>query len=95
MCVWLACVAVGADAGADASHPLAVPRSRDDVVVRDGEVVCSVEEYVRVGLEFESCQKLAMVRFVKSGQKDICPAIKRMEDVCSSSVKVSKTGYAP
>ncbi len=53
-----------------------------------GDVVCSVEEYVRVGLEFEACQKEAMVKFLQSGERDICPSIKKMEDVCSSSVKV-------
>ena len=53
-----------------------------------GDVVCSVEEYVRVGLEFEACQKEAMIKFLQSGERDICPSIKKMEDVCSSSVKV-------
>ncbi len=53
-----------------------------------GEVLCPVEEYVRVGLEFESCQKEAMVKFSQERAADPCPTIKNMARVCSSSVKV-------
>ena len=49
-------------------------------------IVCSLSEYVRVGLEFESCQQEAVDAFTAG--PDPCAAIKNMAVTCASSAKV-------
>lgn len=51
-----------------------------------GNVLCSVQEYVKVGLEFEQCQKTALFNYSKG--LDPCPMLKKVVDTCAYNVKV-------
>ena len=52
-----------------------------------GDVLCSVERYVTVGLEFEACQNGVLDSF-KQG-KNPCPMLKSTVLACASTVKVT------
>jgi len=60
-----------------------------------GDVTCSVGEYVRVGLEYEECQRITLGTLHEvtndEEQKRLCQTIEKMLDVCSGSVKVRKS----
>ena len=59
----------------------------DCVNSNKGNVICSVQEYVKVGMEFEECQKTALFNYSKG--IDPCPMLKRVVDTCAYNVKVN------
>ena len=54
-------------------------------------ITCSVEVYVRVNLEFEECQNIAINNFTNndSGGGNPCPLIKKIVETCADNVKVT------
>ena len=49
-------------------------------------VVCTVQEYVIVGLEFDTCQEQAFENF--TSHENPCPILRKVADVCAPTVKV-------
>lgn len=52
-----------------------------------GDVICTVSEYVKVGLEFDACQELALSNL--TDKQDPCPILKSVANECATNVKVS------
>eukprot|EP00095_Tigriopus_kingsejongensis_P004309 maker-scaffold902_size83268-snap-gene-0.14 protein:Tk04309 transcript:maker-scaffold902_size83268-snap-gene-0.14-mRNA-1 annotation:"chemotaxis protein" len=49
------------------------------------DVICPVEEYVKVGLEFDTCQEVALSNL--SEGSDPCPMLKAVANGCAMNVK--------
>lgn len=48
-------------------------------------VVCTIQEYVIVGLEFDTCQEQAFENF--TAHQNPCPMLKKVAEVCAPTVK--------
>jgi hypothetical protein len=51
-------------------------------------IICSTDVYVRVGLEFEDCQRAALANLTTGGGGNPCPMVKRIIEVCADNVKI-------
>ena len=56
-------------------------------------ILCSPEEYVRVGLEFQACQSAVLSPDLTSADRDddydMCPNFVKIIKICSKKIKVT------
>ncbi|TRY67165.1 hypothetical protein TCAL_11480 [Tigriopus californicus] len=55
------------------------------VKANEGDVTCTVSEYVKVGLEFDACQEVALSNL--TDEQDPCPILKSVANECATNVK--------